>query len=127
MTELEMLIMKECSAAAKPKEYEVSIEGVFGGAKMRLHPVCTAEYYDIVARCTHDGVLDAIEMQTEMIAAALIDPCINSVELQNALHVTGAKQVVQRLFPKPGIVRLLRDKIEEVSGFGDVQVTFREC
>ena len=128
MTELEALIVQECKKAHKERVFELSSPIIFNGATIKLKPIDNSTYYALAASCTKGDVVDSERLHAEMIAHCLIDPCIMRGEFMDAVGAGDALGMVRKLFPMPGQVRLLRQKIEEISGFYDTdEAEFREC
>lgn len=127
MTELEALIAKEVSSAKAEKEYTFSIKDVFNGHALKIKPLSTRDYYRLIDECTHDGVLNSHEFHCCMIAECLVDPNLMSPDFQKAVGSADPRYIVSKVFPKPGIVRIVREKIESISGFDDEAEAFQEC
>ena len=129
MTELESLIVQECKKAHKEKIYELKSPKLLNGLAIKLKPIDNATYYSCVASCTkEDGTLDTERLQAEVIAECMVEPNIMRGEFMDAVGAGDALGMVRKLFPKPGQTRVIRQKIEEISGFYDGdEVEFREC
>lgn len=128
MTELESLIVQECKKAHKERVFSFKCPSVLNGAELKIKPIDTPTYYHLLSICKNGDVLDEERLQAEVIAACMVDPCIMRGEFMDAVGASDALGMVRKLFPHPGALRLIRQKIEEISGFYDSdEVEFREC
>lgn len=128
MTELESLIAQECKKAHKERIFAFKSPTIFNGAEIKIKPIDTATYYHLVSLCKAGDALNEERLTAEVLAACLVDPCVMRGEFMDAVGANDALSMVRKLFPMPGQVRILRQKIEEISGFYDGdEVEFREC
>lgn len=129
MTELESLIVQECNKAHATPCFELRSPKILGGIPIKLKPIENSVYFSIVNSCTRpDGTQDAERLQAEVIAECMVEPQLMRGEFMEAVGAGDALGMVRKLFPKPGQVRVIRQKIEEISGFYDgEEAEFREC
>ena len=129
MTELESLIVQECKKAHVEKIYELRSPRILGGIPIKIKPISNSAYYSIVNSCTlPDGRLDTERLHAEIFAECLVEPCLMRGEFMDAVGASDALGMTRKLFPEPGQVRTLRQKIEEISGFADdEEAEFHEC
>lgn len=127
MTELEARIAQECQKGRDEKLYAISHPRIFNGAELKFKALNTASYYRLLTQCTKNGMLDNRQFQAEIICECLVDPNLRSVDLCNAIGCLDPVDIVAKVFPEPGAVKLIRDYIEEVSGFDSEEAEFHEC
>ena len=129
LSELESLISTEVSKAKAISERTHTIKLPptpptreaywYDDKELTIRPITTRRFYDLVDQCASaDGTTD----QTQF----MFDPNLQNPELQRALGVGNAREVIERIFPEPFILRDIRARIEDISGFGTTGVEFRE-
>lgn len=127
MTELEALIATKCSTQQEQPVYTFSHPLIFDGAQIKIRPLSTSEYYYLIKVCTKDGVLDAERLACETVATCLVDPNLRKAELMDKLGCMDMLSLVPKVFPQPGVLRMIRNKIEALSGFNADEAEFQQC
>lgn len=137
LSELESLISTEVSKAKAISERTHTIKLPptpptreaywYDDKELTIRPITTRRFYDLVDQCASaDGTTDQTQFMFEVIGECLVDPNLQNPELQRALGVGNAREVIERIFPEPFILRDIRARIEDISGFGTTGVEFRE-
>lgn len=128
MSELSSLIAKECNSAKQSKIYTFSHPKLYNGAEFKIRPLSTKRYYYLVDLCTKDGTLDAMQFNAEIICECLVDPDLRDENFLAGIGCLSPEETLAKVFPLPGVLKLLREKIEEVSGWYDPDtITFQQC
>ena len=137
LSELESLISTEVSKAKAISERTHTIKLPptpptreaywYDDKELTIRPITTRRFYDLVDQCaSSDGTTDQTQFMFEVIGECLVDPNLQNPELQRALGVGNSREVIERIFPEPFILRDIRARIEDISGFGTTGVEFRE-
>lgn len=135
LSELESLITRECAKARSEKTHVIHLPETpstrdaywYDGKDLTIKPITTRRFFDLVnENMRSDGTTDQTGFMFDVIAECLVDPNIANPELQRSLGVGTPREVIEKIFPEPFVVRDIRSKIEDISGFASAGVEFRE-
>ncbi len=82
-----------------------------------IQKMCTKEVPDIMRKGSYRTKVDSAKLTAQLIAASVVYPDLNDVELQNNHEVRSAEALLKKLVYKPGEYNALAEFFNNISGF----------